>query len=87
MAPLSTVENPFFKEMFIASGVLRNNSLTLMSRRSLSRKIETRFNTGIEKLKNALEKVNYLCTTADVWSAKRRSFMGVTVHWIDEDSS
>jgi len=85
MAPLSTVENPFFKEMFIASGVLKNNSLTLMSRRSLSRKIETRFNTSIEKLKSALEKVNYLCTTADVWSAKRRSFMGVTVHWIDED--
>ncbi|KAL4097223.1 hypothetical protein QTP88_022031 [Uroleucon formosanum] len=36
MAPLSTVENPFFKEMFIASGILKNNSLTLMSRRSLS---------------------------------------------------
>lgn len=55
-----------------------------MSRRSHSRKIETRFHTNIEKLKNTLEKVNYLCTTADVWSAKRRSFMGVTVHWIDE---
>lgn len=86
MAPLSTVENPFFKKMFIASGILKNNSLTLMSRRSLSRKIETRFNTNIEKLKSTFEKVNYLCTTADVWSAKRRSFMGVTVHWIDEDS-
>lgn len=86
MAPLSTVENPFLKKMFITSGILKNNSLTLMSRRSLSRKIETRFNTNIEKLKSTFEKVNYLCTTADVWSAKRRSFMGVTVHWIDEDS-
>lgn len=28
----------------------------------------------------ALEKVNYVWITAYVWSAKRRSFMGVTVH-------
>jgi len=54
--------------------------------RSLSRKINTSFNTSIEKLKTTLEKVKYLCTTADVWSAKRRSFMDVTVQWIDEDS-
>ncbi|KAL4119275.1 hypothetical protein QTP88_012108 [Uroleucon formosanum] len=80
----NTEENPFFKEMFIASGILKNKSLTLMSRRSLSRKIETRLNTSIEKLNSTLEKV-YLFTTADVYSAKRKSFMGVTVHWIDED--
>jgi len=73
MAPLSTVENPFFKEMFTASEILKNNDLKLMSRRSLTRKIDTRFNTSIEKLKTTLEKVNYLCTTADVWSAKRSS--------------
>jgi len=72
MAPLSTVENPFFKEMFTASGILKNNGLKLMSRRSLSRIIETRFNTSIEKFKTTLQKVKYLCTTADVWSAKRR---------------
>jgi hypothetical protein len=48
MALLSTVENPFFKEMFIASGILKNNSLTLMSRRSLGKKIETRFNMSIK---------------------------------------
>jgi len=40
MAPLSTVENPFFKEIFIASGILKNNSLTLMSHWSLSRIVE-----------------------------------------------
>ncbi|KAH6929934.1 hypothetical protein HPB50_007001 [Hyalomma asiaticum] len=29
---------------------------------------------------------NYVATTADVWSTPHRSFMGVTVHWIDADS-
>jgi hypothetical protein len=29
---------------------------------------------------------NYVCTTADVWSTSKRSYMGVTVHWIDIDS-
>ncbi|KAH7968660.1 hypothetical protein HPB52_010522 [Rhipicephalus sanguineus] len=29
---------------------------------------------------------NYVATTADVWSTPHRSFMGVTVHWIDTDS-
>lgn len=86
MAPLRTVENHFFKTIFINSGVLEKNSLNLISRRSLGRRIETRFEQNIEDVKNTLEKVKYLCTTADVWSAKKRSFMGVTVHWIDEES-
>ncbi|KAL4132413.1 hypothetical protein QTP88_009567 [Uroleucon formosanum] len=85
MAPLRTVDNHFFKNIFINSGVLKKNILNLISRRSLGRRIETRFEQNIEDVKITLEKVKYLCTTADVWSAKR-SFMGVTVHWIDEES-
>ncbi|VVC29757.1 Ribonuclease H-like domain [Cinara cedri] len=86
VAPFSTLKNPFFEEIFIKSGILDNNRLTLMSPQSLTRKIESNFNTYVEKIKSSLEKVNYLCTTADVWSAQRKSFMCVTVHWIDEDS-
>lgn len=82
----STVENLFFEEIFIKSGILKNNSLTLMSHRSLSRKIEASFNSHIEKTKSTLERGNYLFTTANMWSAKKRSFMGITIHWIDEDS-
>lgn len=28
--------------------------------------------------------MEYFCGTADIWSTKHKSFMGVTVHWIDE---
>ena len=30
-----------------------------------------------------LETVERVCTTADVWTANRRSYLGMTVHWID----
>lgn len=86
MASHSIVKNPFFKEIIIKSGILKNNNLTLMSRRSLGRKIQASFNSHFKKTKSTLEKVNYLCITANVWSAKKRSFMGITFHWIDEDS-
>ncbi|KMQ85726.1 tol2 transposase [Lasius niger] len=34
-------------------------------------------------VKQSLEAVDFVCTTADVWSSSKRSFLGITVHWID----
>ena len=40
--------------------------------------------TSMEKeLKKTLDAQPYVSTTADIWSANNKSFMGVTVHWID----
>lgn len=36
------------------------------------------------KLMNDLQEMKYVCTTADIWSANRRSYMGITVHWISD---
>lgn len=35
----------------------------------------------------ALEKASFkqVSTTADMWTACRRSFLGMTVHWIESD--
>ncbi len=33
-----------------------------------------------------LEKANFICTTADCWSTNNKSFLGVTVYWIDQYS-
>lgn len=35
------------------------------------------------RLKDLFKSVDYLCATADIWSTKHKSYMGVTVHWID----
>ncbi|KAI9554938.1 hypothetical protein GHT06_020218 [Daphnia sinensis] len=32
-----------------------------------------------------LSQARYICTTADCWSTRRKSFLGVTVHWINND--
>ena len=34
-------------------------------------------------MQDALDEASYVCTTADIWSASNRSFMGMTAHWID----
>ena len=32
-----------------------------------------------------LENVKYVSTTADLWSANRKSYFGMTAHWIDKE--
>ena len=34
-----------------------------------------------KKVKQALENIDSVSTTADVWTAQNRSYFGMTVHW------
>ena len=40
----------------------------------------------MKKIKENLEEVEKVSTTADVWTAHHRSYLGMTIHWIDEKS-
>lgn len=33
-----------------------------------------------------LAKIEHICLTADLWSRSRRAFLGVTAHWIDNET-
>lgn len=55
-------------------------------RQTLTKQLEERFNGRKQDLQDTLRMVNRVCTTADCWTSRRRSFLGLTVHWIDSNT-
>lgn len=54
-----------------------------MCRKNLVMKMCTKYKDTIGNIKEDLERIKYVCTSADIWPCFRRSFIGITVHWID----
>lgn len=80
MRPLSCVEKPAFKNLI--SG-LSLNHINIPCRRTLTKRIDARKTKMIFDIKSVLDKQNFVCTTADIWSSHNKSYMGITVHYID----
>ena len=82
MCSLRIVETQESKDLVIG---LAPNS-TVMTRKTLSRRLNVQHGNVLEKLKNKLALAAYICVTADAWSADGRGYLGVTAHWIDSES-
>lgn len=83
MVPVRVVENVCFLKLVNDLQDSRKKPLKVMSRFTLKNRIAEKFKKNITSLKKILsEEANYVCTTADIWSGRRRSFLGVTCHWI-----
>lgn len=78
---LSIVENPSFLSLF------DDTHIKMCSRKHITCLLGTKFNLSMITLKESLKSVQYVCTTADIWSSKKKSFFGYTCHWIDPDFS
>ena len=78
MQPLSTVESPSFRKLI-------NNicSTQIPDRKSFTLHLDKVYDLMLSKIKQILEKFDVVCTTVDVWTAHHRSYLGMTVHWID----
>ena len=84
MVPLRSVENSYFSKIFSDLDVSKRG-LKLLSRRTLGRRIDDYYRDEIKRIRLDLQSVDYVCTTTDIWSGRRRSFIGVTAHWIAQD--
>ncbi|XP_027886159.1 uncharacterized protein LOC114152462 [Xiphophorus couchianus] len=82
LRPFSVVEQEPFGE-FIKDLV---PNAKMLSRVTLASKIEDGFNEMKAVLIEAMKGVDYVATTTDCWSVRRRGFIGVTAHWIDPDN-
>lgn len=81
MRPLSTVEEKSFVDMIVGLQPTK----TVMTRKTLSVRLDVAYQTMVEQMTASLAAVEYVCTTADIWSCCNKSYFGVTVHWISSD--
>lgn len=50
------------------------------------RDLDVIYKTMKADLTNLLSKVSYVATTADSWTGHNKSFLGMTVHWINKET-
>lgn len=85
MISLRNIDNVYFRKI-IQNLNSCSKSFKIMSLRLLSQKIETCFDEQVENIKREMEDIEFVCITTDIWSGRRRSFLGVTVHWIHPET-
>ncbi|XP_060845241.1 uncharacterized protein LOC132924816 [Rhopalosiphum padi] len=85
MRPLVTCEKPSFRKLIL--GLTQSNDETILpNRKQISKQLTTNYNAYVLMLTDVIEKQNYICTTADIWSGNNKSYMGMTCHFIDSES-
>ena len=55
-------------------------------RQTITKQLEKQYAVRKAELIEKLCTVDRVCTTADCWTSRRRSFLGITVHWIDNET-
>uniref|UniRef100_A0A336MR45 CSON005780 protein n=1 Tax=Culicoides sonorensis TaxID=179676 RepID=A0A336MR45_CULSO len=81
----SKVERPSFKKLILEASK-SPVPINISSRPTIMAKLQKRHQHMTETLKDILAKQTSLCLTADCWSSRRRSYLGCTLHWIDNIS-
>ncbi|KAF7198979.1 putative LOC107373015-like protein, partial [Nothobranchius furzeri] len=81
MQPVSTVESPAFRQLIsmipCPSGTLQ------MRRKTFSDYLDKEYLKMETELKAALEEIDHISTTADIWTVHNKSYLGITAHWIN----
>uniref|UniRef100_I3J886 BED-type domain-containing protein n=1 Tax=Oreochromis niloticus TaxID=8128 RepID=I3J886_ORENI len=80
MKPISTVESHAFRQL-ISYIPVRGRAGKAPSRKTFSSFLDQEYANMKSELKNTLDMVEYISTTADIWTVHNKSFLGVTAHW------
>ncbi|KAL1276427.1 hypothetical protein QQF64_036050 [Cirrhinus molitorella] len=82
LQPFGVVEQPAFEELITTL----QPQAKVISRSTVRGRISDAADDLKKTIITELAKVKFVATTTDCWSAHQKSFLGVTCHWIEEDS-
>ena len=82
LQPFSMTERPTFKKIILRLTPNRN----VICRKTVMSRLQQRAEAIKQRLTSLLQKASWVATTTDCWSAHHRAFIGVTVHWMDEET-
>lgn len=67
--------------------MFQGSNVSVMTRKTAIKRLDDLYINHINDIKKRISDQKFVCTTADIWSTKKRSFLGVTCHWINPDYS
>ena len=82
--PIKTVESDSFKAIIKKIPVREN--VKIPCRKTFSKYLDDEYANMHRELLKAFEEIEYVSTTADIWTAHNKSYLGVTAHWIHPPS-
>ena len=78
---MSTVAKENFQKLIF--GLIGGEQTVMGKRKLISLSTEMDRKQKIQ-IKCVIKNVDFVTTIADIWSTPKRSFLGVTMHWLDE---
>lgn len=86
MLPLSTVESESFRAILAKIPIRGGGRGVAPCRNTFAKFIDGEYEKMNIELKKSFEELEYISTTADIWTAHNKSYMGVTAHWINPNN-
>lgn len=80
-SPFCLAQSKQFKDLI---DYVSNSKANIPSNKTLMSDLDKNYTEAKAKLKVLIDKSKYVCITADVWTNKARSFLGISVHFFNE---
>lgn len=81
MLPFCTCEKHTFRRLVEAG----RGNLRVKTRKTYAKMFDVKFKKLKTKMKKILKKVEEIAITADLWTKTRRSYLGITAHYLNEN--